>query len=666
MGVSVAGIMLACVLAAPLEAQRVSPPSVVDEARARRALEDRIARDPAMALPYLELARFELQAGDPHRAELVLRTGLVEAAGDPARSDVRRGLVELLGVGERWAEALEVIEGAPERESQGWSSLRARLLVATARDLRQAGRAEQAEEALQMATAADPSVREAWVELTALLLSGGRIDDAGRTAERGLHAHAGDAELMLLRASTMDGQARIGATAEALRALRADRPDDVRVAVSLAGHLAATGDPSAALALQDTLLAVPAPDAIVFDHVGTFWLTVGDADSASVHLERGVGLHDGSAGLWALLGWAYEESGRDEAAAEAYRSAAARSEVPTWLRLRAARTAITSGDLRSARADLLTLSEVDAPLVAALIAAELAETHGEVETASGILRRAALRWQHDPWLKEAEARVALTVGDTVLATGRYGELARAGSLRALVALRRLPEHDAVARDRDVVRSSVRAGIERIAKSEEELAGAQAPSSMSAEVLTSGADLGARWQRDLLDDDRALLEQVVDEVVFETEWGPAELGRLRGMYPGSVFLTRVDVRLALANGNLERARMEVERLLRLQPGHGDTHALHGRVLEAMGIPDRARVSYGRSFELAPDAPEAFEALVRIHRSEDSLADLLDRVRRLRAISPDSATLLGHEIELLHRLGRLDEARALTGTDEGGVI
>ena len=139
-----------------------------------------------------------------------------------------------------------------------------------------------------------------------------------------------------------------------------------------------------------------------------------------------------------------------------------------------------------------------------------------------------------------------------------------------------------------------------------------------------------------------------------------------MYPGSVFLARVDVRLALANGNLERARMEVERLLRLQPGHGDTHALHGRVLEAMGIPDRARVSYGRSFELAPDAPEAFEALVRIHRSEDSLADLLDRVRRLRAISPDSATLLGHEIELLHRLGRLDEARALTGTDEGGVI
>src|SRR5690606_40236935 len=62
-----------------------------------------------------------------------------------------------------------------------------------------------------------------------------------------------------------------------------------------------------------------------------------------------------------------------------------------------------------------------------------------------------------------------------------------------------------------------------------------------------------------------LEALLHRLVFDTEWGPAELARLRGAHPGSLHLAEVDIRLAVRQGDAERAVREAEHLIRMQPG-----------------------------------------------------------------------------------------------------
>lgn len=647
--------------------QRVLEDGAPDTARVRRILEDRIARDPAAAAPYLELARFEMSRDDRSRAELILRTGLTEASRDPDVADLRRGLVELLAMSERWLEALQVLEAGASEASGDLVSLRARILVAVAVEARGRNELEEAETALREATTADPEVREAWIELTSLLLEKQRRREARATAEKGLRHHPQEPSLLLMRASTLDGRERVGETVEALELLRAERPGDVDVALSLAGHRHAGGDPSGAMALHDTLMAVSEPEARVFRHVAEFWLGVGDADSARVTLDRGVTVHPTSSELWALLGQAREELGTSGAAAEAFRRAATVSEPGHWLELNAARVDAQSGRLDEARAGVRGLADDALPLAAALVIADRAVAWGEPEAALWTLRRTAVRWGRDIRLREAEAHVALELGDTAAAMQRFESLAQEGSLRAVHALRSLGEAREVTRNPDVLRASIRSGIERIAASEEGTTASESQNSglsaTSAESLIQGRVFLQAWAREELDRDRTLLESLVEEVVFETEWGPSELGRLRGIHPGSLFLARVDARLALAQGDLEQARGEIERLLHLQPGNAEVHALHGAVLHEQGHREEARRAFGRAFELHPSAPEPFGALLRLHRENETLPALLSRIRRLRAMQPDDAPLLDREIEVLHRLGRLEEARALSESPGG---
>lgn len=155
--------------------------------------------------------------------------------------------------------------------------------------------------------------------------------------------------------------------------------------------------------------------------------------------------------------------------------------------------------------------------------------------------------------------------------------------------------------------------------------------------------------------RALL----DTAVLERPWGHAALDRLRYEYPVSVLLDRYDAVLAMRDGRLDAALARYEALLRRSPADVELQRGRGAALERLGRPADAIAAYERALELSPEDTATYPALLGLHAQRATVDELLAQVRRLRVRLPDSAPLRDHEIELLHRLGRLDEAAALAG-------
>ena len=65
-----------------------------------------------------------------------------------------------------------------------------------------------------------------------------------------------------------------------------------------------------------------------------------------------------------------------------------------------------------------------------------------------------------------------------------------------------------------------------------------------------------------------------------------------------------------------------------------------------------------FELAPDDRSGWSELLAAHEAAGSLPKLRESLGRLRLLRPDSRIVWEHEIEVLHRLGRLDEAARIS--------
>lgn len=398
-------------------------------------------------------------------------------------------------------------------------------------------------------------------------------------------------------------QAQLESEVVRLRSLRAQAPLDERVGITLAAHLLATGRTTDALVLHDTLLAVPRPGAPVFRYIGEFWLQVGSADSATVHLVRGTGLYSENAHLWALRAHALETASRHSEAAQAYARAATIVAEPAWLLLRAAESEQAAGDDSTARRTL-----------------ERVVSRSGSGTARDIAR------------------------------------ARLSGMSAETTARNIP------RTPDELRFAIREGIERVARGEEQFASQGAIGAVDADQLIDGRDLAMAWRRTRLEDDRTVLERLL-RASLETTWGSVELGRLRSIYPGAALLARLDAESAMANGDLSRARREIDRLVRVAPSDPSLHVLRGRILEESSELAPARESYGRALELDASAAGAFTSLLRLHRDSGTLETLLARIQRLRTLQPGDSTLVSQEREVLHRLGRLDEARALPTTMDG---
>jgi tetratricopeptide (TPR) repeat protein len=154
--------------------------------------------------------------------------------------------------------------------------------------------------------------------------------------------------------------------------------------------------------------------------------------------------------------------------------------------------------------------------------------------------------------------------------------------------------------------------------------------------------------------RRLLVALLDTVVLRTEWGADELARLRRRYPASPLFLRYEARLASQRGEHETALAVYSRLITQRPADVELHLAYASALDALGRTAEAVAAYTRAFELGPRDERVFRALVRLREEDGTLPALLAQVRRLRTLYPEVPNLAEHEIELLHRLGRLDEA------------
>lgn len=161
---------------------------------------------------------------------------------------------------------------------------------------------------------------------------------------------------------------------------------------------------------------------------------------------------------------------------------------------------------------------------------------------------------------------------------------------------------------------------------------------------------------------SVLRVVLDTVVFATDWGPGELTRLLDAHPHQPLLERYAALLAARGGHDSVALARYDELVRERPADAEVQEGRAAVLEVMGRVDEARDGFSRALDLDPEDTVAFRALVGLDEP-GHLEDLLGQIRRLRTRLPRSHPLGEREVEVLQRLGRLEEAQSVARTLNG---
>ena len=428
----------------------------------------------------------------------------------------------------------------------------------------------------------------------------------------GVAAGPGDLAALLIARGHGDSAFRV-----AERGLRAS-PGDARLT-----NLVRFASPLAAAALYDTLLHGRHPLEVTYAAASALW--------------RGLGKPKVAAGIADTGLMRFPESGSlrmEKAEAEILERDTSVAAGDTAGALAAARAVVAHGAPRSV---LLAVGARAAPLGAA--GAGVADTAYRT-----VLQRAP----EDATALDGAAAVALSRGDSGVAISLYRRnlSVDSGGPEAPLALLHLtrPAGDSA---RDLLLAALWRGIGALESAE--LAGAAAArDGLSPETTGPLADRRRR--------EGDVVRAILDTVVFQTAWGPAELDQLERAHPGSPLLARYAADLAVRQGSDSEALARYDDLLSRQPADAGLHRQRAGVLERMGRVDGARDAYARALDLEPEDSVSFRALVRLDEPAGRLADLLGQVQRLRIRMPDSRAVAEREIEVLQRLGRVADARA----------
>jgi tetratricopeptide (TPR) repeat protein len=192
--------------------------------------------------------------------------------------------------------------------------------------------------------------------------------------------------------------------------------------------------------------------------------------------------------------------------------------------------------------------------------------------------------------------------------------------------------------RAVLRNMLQQSIERVHASEVTILAAGSDGAAAADVRT-----------DVVGAARDELVALLDTIVLQTEWGGAELQRLRRQYPESPLFLHYEGVLAVRDGRYADAIAVFDRLLARRPADVALLRSRGDALDRLGRTRESIASYERAFELEPAHGETFRSLIQLHRDAGSLPQLLEQVRRLRRLHPDVRPLVEYETEILHRIG-----------------
>lgn len=404
---------------------------------------------------------------------------------------------------------------------------------------------------------------------------------------------------------------RAGARAVATRASRR-HPHDERL-LALRVQAAEPGDIASVAALLDTLARGPGASEALTQRAAAALLAAGRPADAQGLASRGLARWPRSGGLF----------------------------------LEFARARAVAGDTAAAVDALRALRALPGPRETLLAAAHDAPALGAVALGDSLY---ADLLAHDP-SDGAALEGALVIAERLGDTARARTLAlRAAALDSsgpepLLALLRLAHPPADSAER-LLRAALWRGVEALQGVEMTLAGA------SGDLQPEPSPDAAQRRHALA----GLVRATLDTVLFHTAWGPGELEPLRLAFPGSPLLERVAADLAARQGRDSLALARYDALLARQPADAALHAARAAVAERDGRLAEAMAGYARALELDPGGP-AFRALVRLRQADGTLEVLLAQLRRLRLALPDQPDLAQYEIEVLQRLGRLEEAAAL---------
>lgn len=163
--------------------------------------------------------------------------------------------------------------------------------------------------------------------------------------------------------------------------------------------------------------------------------------------------------------------------------------------------------------------------------------------------------------------------------------------------------------------------------------------------------------------RARIVAGLDTLLDAGAEGRRAIRQLASDWPGVDLVRRAEIRAAFRASDAADALAVTTKFAVTAPR--DTQLLRWRAeaLESLGRPSEAlRVRQAR-FELAPEEAAGWRVLLAAHDAAGSLPRLRESLSRLRLLYPDSRIVREQEIEVLHRLGRRDEAARLAADTTG---
>ncbi|MCE2941956.1 MAG: hypothetical protein ACK53A_01960 [Gemmatimonadota bacterium] len=191
----------------------------------------------------------------------------------------------------------------------------------------------------------------------------------------------------------------------------------------------------------------------------------------------------------------------------------------------------------------------------------------------------------------------------------------------------------------------------------------------AERKLLGAVTGERVSADtaaarLRDQSVEALRMALDGYAAAGAWGDRRLRVIAALYPRNATILGHAADRAMRIGLADSAGRLYLVLARRDPAAVAWHRGRARAAAATGRQAAAAAAWVTVLELEPTDETAFRSLVGL-APEYPLERLLMQVRRLRQRRPKDVTLLDREVEVLQRMGRLDEAQAVARSRAGGA-
>ncbi|NIP57194.1 MAG: tetratricopeptide repeat protein, partial [Gemmatimonadetes bacterium] len=527
--------------------------------------------------------------------------------------------------------------------------LRSRLLVNAGYDAYGAGEEERARNHWEEALSLAPDARTAARNLAQLLLQAREPDSARAVASRALRHYPADDRLLYLRAMTLEGEEGLEEAIEATRRLYESSAEDEALGLQLAGLLEMAGERGDAGEIYRGLLEDADPSEEVFVAVADFWLGGQLYERTADVLTQALDRYPRSGRIWALLGEA--EAGREawDGAAAAYLQAAVLLDEPGEAELALTDVYLAAGDTASATAVLRRMDPSARGRAVLLRAARKSEELALPDLARAVYDALLERNPEDLMALEGAGRATEAAGDTAAALHLYRRAMARDSVGPEPALGLLrlgaPDPDSA---RILLGAAAWRGIERLGRYELGVA-ASIRGPADARRLAR-----ARPAIERTAELRRTVETVLDTLVFETDWGPSELHRLRRAFPDTRILETYATRLAARQGRDSVALARSRALLRRHPEAVDLHRLRARLLQRTEGPEAALSAWRQALDLEPEDGTIFRESLEAHRAAGRLEELLVQIERLRIIDDESRVLAEFHIELLHRMGRLEEA------------